>query len=104
MLALTPEEKQEIKARYLKDNPKPAYYGMGDESGLMLTLIDMNYVPPMDYVNKVIAPYKDGGPKTPEIEEMLNLWQSGRELFKELFPDGRGARAERARARRQENA
>ena len=55
----------------------------------------------MDYVNKVIAPYVDGGPKTPEIEEVLRLHWSGIELFRELFPDGRGLRAEQARARRQ---
>ena len=87
IFSLTPEEKREIKFRYLKENPK-SFLGMWDQSTFLETLRAMCYLPSFEY-QKQIAEIMRAKKETKETRELNMLLWAAINLYKELFPGGR---------------
>lgn len=98
---LTPEQKQQVKRQYLKENPHPGMLGLDDITAFGGTLMEMGHISSPSWERRVelTNQYEETGVVEPEFQEMLDSTNFSDALFRELFPHGRGPRAERSMAR-----
>ncbi len=91
ILDLTPEQKQQVKERYLQDSPTPGILGLDDITDFFFTLRDMGHVttPPWERRVELTNQYTETGVVDPEFQEMLDAQSASDALYWELFPGGR---------------
>ncbi|KKL77910.1 hypothetical protein LCGC14_2030180 [marine sediment metagenome] len=90
-LDLTPEQKQQVKERYLQDYPGPGINGLDDITAFHDTVREMGHSPtwpPVDHVDKLTNQYRETGVVDPELQELINASHASDALYWELFPGG----------------